>query len=74
MSWNDTTRKNILGKKLQLCWDCEKATGGCSWSEKDKAEPIPGWDAEPDVMNSDTDREVQTFRIYYCPQFVQSKS
>ena len=41
-----------------LCWDCERACGQCSWSERDpetdqiRYEPVPGWTAVPTVLPS----------------------
>ena len=47
----------------QVCWDCKKATGGCSWVDDFK--PIEGWDARPTVVD---DME-QSFEIKSCPEF-----
>lgn len=45
-------------KKRTLCWNCSKATGGCSWSKS--LLPVDGWDAE------ETD---VSFKVNACPEF-----
>lgn len=47
----------------QACWDCKKATGGCSWVDDFK--PIEGWDARPTIVD---DLE-QSYEIKSCPEF-----
>lgn len=69
MSWQDTARKNIFGKKENMCWYCDNATGGCPWA--DDFEPVPGWDAEADVMSGYGDKA--TYRIYNCPLFKRTE-
>lgn len=58
----------------QLCWNCQRATGGCSWS--DKFIPVNGWIAEPRIIKNyniltRTYDEISTFRIKYCPLFLR---
>lgn len=67
--------------RTNICVDCKKACGGCSWSEidpateKPKFEPIPGWTAEKVWLNVGTSgsynrkRIVQTYHITACPEF-----
>ena len=50
--------------KEQLCWDCVKATGGCSWSRNLK--PVDGWIAKQ-VKRKDGET---TYKITSCPQFI----
>ena len=50
----------------QLCWDCEKALGGCSWSRHFK--PIEGWDA---IYIPDRPQNPATYSIIACPEFVE---
>lgn len=47
-----------------LCWDCRKAVGGCSWS--DKGEPVSGWEAAPSVH---ADGKIYGYNITACPEF-----
>lgn len=35
--------------KETLCWTCENACGGCSWSKK--FEPVEGWKAKKTKIN-----------------------
>lgn len=49
----------------QVCWNCKKATGGCSWVDDFK--PVDGWDATPTMVD---DME-ESFEIKSCPEFVE---
>lgn len=67
--------KECVTKHNQLCWDCEKACGGCSWS-KDFI-PVKGWDAVPTkVRNGTTSKKgehivsvIDSFEVRECPEF-----
>lgn len=62
-------------KHSQLCWDCNKACGGCSWSRD--FTPVHGWKAEPTKIISYTSSGVgkkrrfyvDSFAVYECPEF-----
>ena len=59
-----------MGSKTQLCWKCDKATGGCSWAHN--GTPVKGWTAEPTVIRDDTDINgsiIKSYRITKCPLF-----
>lgn len=68
-------------KKGNICWDCKKSTGGCSWSgidldtKKPLFKPIPGWTAEPVRLQVGTNPKthegifVDTYSITACPLF-----
>lgn len=49
----------------QPCWDCERACGGCSWSED--LTPVAGWTAVPHIWE---DGDIG-WRILSCPQFIK---
>lgn len=51
---------------MQLCWDCVKYAGGCSWSRD--FTPVPGWDATPTVKTCGQ-RPLHSFAIRGCPEF-----
>lgn len=51
----------------QLCWKCAKAIKGCSWSRD--FEPVEGWTAQF-VERFDGDRDISTYSITACPEFV----
>ena len=57
-------RKLQKPKTNQLCWDCGKYAGGCSWSRD--FTPVEGWTAEKVLMTSGT----ETYEIKECPEFV----
>ena len=50
-----------------LCWDCRKARGFCTWSEK--LEPVKGWTAVPTIRKPGTKDEMRSFFIIECPEF-----
>lgn len=66
-------------KATNICFDCERACGGCSWSSIDPVGggvnfQLPeGCKAEPvrDMRNPD---EIITYHIMECPLFVQTPS
>lgn len=70
----------MIGKGANICFDCANACGGCPWSEIDpktdrpRFDPVPGWTAFP-IVHQYTDgkykREIHTYRIFECPQFVR---
>lgn len=61
-----------------ICFDCQNACGGCSWTAVDttkrgkpiKFEPVDGWDAELVYRKGNTGTIVKTYSIKSCPQFV----
>lgn len=63
--------------KQNICWDCQKATGGCSWSEIDpntgrvRFEPPDGAEYKLALLDSrDRANAVMTYHITSCPEFV----
>lgn len=65
-----------------ICFDCQKALGGCAWSEinpetsKPRFEPIPGWTAEKVTMTVNHKGGVystETYAITDCPLFVRDE-
>ena len=65
MAWlrAEKERPNILGRNENLCWVCNRAIAGCSWSKR--FVPVKGWDAEPDG---------DTYKIRSCPDFSMMES
>ena len=64
-------RRAIELKKMeseQLCWRCQNAYGGCSWSKE--FQPVEGWEAEPTIINGDG-VEIPSFDIKKCPMFIK---
>ena len=56
-----------------ICFDCQKACGGCSWSRD--FTPVPGWTATKKtqkiyVGGTKKHRYEKTYHITACPEFV----
>ena len=62
-----------------ICCECKKACGGCSWSEWDentstvRFEPVPGWEAKVVKLNLGDNKIVDTYSITACPLFEQEE-
>lgn len=73
-----SVRQGAIRPKLQgstnICFDCKKACGDCSWSEidldtkKPRFEPVSGWTAEP-VTYTGYRGELCTWHVIACPLF-----
>ena len=50
----------------QICWDCKKSTGRCSWSQCHK--PVKGWTAQ---YVPERPQNPATYSIIACPEFVE---
>jgi predicted nucleic acid-binding Zn ribbon protein len=55
----EVRKKSPKHRRLSLCWDCQNACGGCSWSRS--FEPVEGWEAKPSE---------DSFFVINCPQFI----
>ena len=73
------SRIDEQARKTNICFDCKKACGGCSWSEidpnteKPRFEPVEGWTAKKTSLlfsngHGDLRREI-TYHITACPLF-----
>ena len=79
MSLNDYL---VPVSKPNICFDCERACGGCSWSEEDpetkkiRFEPVPGWTARKIMKHTgygrSKDHWTETYCITACPLFVKT--
>ena len=56
--------ERIIGNNI--CFDCQKACGDCSWS--DNFEPVPGWTAEKCHYHG-VGKYKDTYHITACPEF-----
>lgn len=73
-------RGGFTGKTTNICFDCQNACGGCSWTEidpgtnKPRFEPVPGWTAKLVLLNigamRDRARLIETYHVTKCPQFI----
>ena len=70
-------------KKANICFDCQKACGGCSWTEidprtdKPRFEPVPGWTAIKTSVLMSAHRKKRyenTYQITACPEFVHDEN
>ena len=58
-----------------ICWDCKKACGKCSWTAVNPLtgellwQPVPGWTAEKIERVVHPDVVVETYHITACPLF-----
>lgn len=68
------------GTRTNICFDCQRACGRCSWSAchpvtgKPLFLPIPGWTAKPSKLYSAGGKarrtsELWTYHITACPLF-----
>lgn len=57
--------------KETICWNCQKATGKCSWSAEGKK--IKGWKATPTKIKSATAHhiDIDSFIVHKCPLFLK---
>jgi len=55
-------------KTQTLCWDCAKATGGCSWSYN--CTPVDRWKAIPKKKKA-SDGYYDSYVVIECPEFVR---
>lgn len=79
-------RKGIgghTGGSTNICFDCTKACGGCSWTEINpdtkhpRFEPVPGWTAKKVLLNVGSHKGgrvvIETYHITKCPQFTKDR-
>ena len=74
---NQTTKtgKGSRGERERptLCWTCQNACGGCSWSTR--LEPVKGWTAQKTTIraNKTGQERVPTYLVIKCPEHVKDK-
>ena len=67
--------RSINGRSFQLCNDCARSVGFCSWSKR--LDPVEGWTAVPTVVKINRrgknkhEYEMDTYHITECPLFIQ---
>lgn len=66
--------KNGNGPRT-ICWDCQNAYGGCSWSKSFR--PVDGWNAtRRDVLVSGDKayaHKEESYIVHSCPEFQQDE-
>lgn len=65
--------------RASICFDCERSTGHCPWSQYDpvtdkiRYEPVPGWTAEKKLLSMGTNHGgvtvLETYYVTDCPLF-----
>lgn len=64
--------------KTSICWTCENACGGCSWSDHWIHEPVPGWDATKTALKT-YNRETgameysTSYIVHACPEYAPDR-
>lgn len=80
-------RKGIggyTGRSTNICFDCQNACGGCSWSElnpdtkRPRFEPVPGWTAKKVLLLIGHNKKgvaalIETYHVTKCPQFIKDE-
>lgn len=66
--------------RTSLCFNCQRACGGCSWSEVDavtnkiRFEPVAGWTAEKRTMYFEgAMQSCETYYVTACPKYIPDK-
>ena len=64
----EEAKKKRRGRET-LCWDCQKATGGCSWSRN--LTPVEGWEAKQIKVKGNfyTNEVLDSYVVTNCPEF-----
>lgn len=71
--------------RANICFDCKRAVGDCSWSELDpqtgkpRFEPVPGWTAKPSTLYRNErgkrgKHEPYSWRVIACPIFIRESA
>ena len=65
----------VPASKANICFDCQKACGGCSWSTD--FTPVPGWTAQKVTQRASNSKGKalwnETYHITVCPEFVKDE-
>lgn len=67
-------------KQANICFNCQRACGDCSWSEidpetdKPRFQPVPGWTAKRVILRMNVRKGsaefVETYSVTDCPMFI----
>ena len=55
-----------------ICWNCQRATGGCSWSQNFK--PVDGWKVQKTSIRESGVRNFESVKVLECPKFVEDEN
>lgn len=69
----ETRPRDIVQPKRgnTLCWTCQNACGGCSWSAR--LEPVEGWKAKKIKVKGNfyTREIVDSYIVKKCPEYIK---
>lgn len=57
-----------------ICWTCQNATGGCSWSRN--LTPVDGWKAEiKKIKNTNKlgTTYADSYKVISCPEYIEDE-
>lgn len=57
-----------------ICWTCQNALGGCSWSKTFK--PVEGWKAERKDIKNRTGKMTtytESYKVISCPEYIEDE-
>ena len=63
-------------KRETLCWSCQRAVKGCSWSKS--FVPIKGWVAEPNILKPVSNKYcekkiIKSYCVISCPLYLKDE-
>ena len=73
-----TISSGFLDYGINICFDCKRACGGCSWSAIDdrtgevQFKPVPGWQTKKRSRKNGRKWEIVE-QIIWCPLFVSDR-
>ena len=66
-------KENKFAASDCICWDCQRACGGCSWSRYGEFQLVPGSEVRRTVRNEQSGRyryQVPGVTVISCPEFL----
>lgn len=72
--YGELVKPGFYGGGANICFDCEKACGGCSWSEVDpetkkvRFQPVPGWKTQKRYRKYNR-KWIVVDQVIECPLF-----
>lgn len=77
IEWDENGDLIRHNEKKQLCWDCARASGFCSWSKT--LTPVDGWEAKPTMIRhmsrggcvNSEERITNSYVVTACPLFMK---
>ena len=54
-----------------ICWECQRATGNCSWSQS--LTPVEGWTANKTYIHNEQGGKMKSYKVIECPLFIPER-